>query len=160
VSGQSALVAPVNGLVSAQLVQQGQSVQPGQVVLTILPANSPLQAHLLVPSRAIGFVDHGDAVQVRYQAFPYQKFGHYQGKVLRVSRTALGNAELNSLGVAQPQEPMYRVVVELDQQFVKAYGKAEALRPGLLLEADILGDQRKLWEWLLEPLYSVSGKLE
>ena len=93
----------------------------------------------------------GRLTLLRYQAYPYQKFGHYQGKVQRVSRSALSSGELGSLiGNAEAGEPYYRVVVILDKQTVRAFGKDEILKPGLLLEADILGERRKLWEWVLE----------
>jgi membrane fusion protein len=51
------------------------------------------------------------------------------------------------------------VLVEIERQAITAYGKAEPLRPGMLVDADILGEKRKLYEWVLEPLYSVQGKL-
>jgi len=58
---------------------------------------------------------------------------------------------------AQADEPHYRVLVELDRQTVTAYGRPEQLRPGMALSADVLGDRRKLYEWVLEPLYSLPG---
>jgi membrane fusion protein len=50
-------------------------------------------------------------------------------------------------------------VVVLDRSSVRAFGKDEPLRPGMLLDADILGEKRKLWEWLVEPLHALSGSL-
>jgi membrane fusion protein len=161
-SGGILVKAPLSGLVASRLIEPGQSVQAGQPLLTLLPAGSRLQAQLLVPSRAIGFIEPGDDVMLRYQAFPHQKFGHHRGKVLRISRSALSPGGLGALlGTADAQagEPYYRVLVELSEQSVTAYGKAEPLRPGMLLEADILGERRRLYEWLLEPLYSLTGRL-
>jgi membrane fusion protein len=142
----------VAGIVAHQMIEPGQAVQGGQALLSILPQGSHLQAMLLVPSRAIGFIAPGDRVQLRYQAFPYQKFGHHVGRVLQVSRSAI---EPKDGG-----EPRYLVLVELEQQAITAYGKLEPLRPGMLVDADILGEKRKLYEWVLEPLYSVQGKLD
>lgn len=126
-------------------------------LLSLLPEDSELQAQLLVPSRAIGFVEPGNTVLLRYQAYPYQKFGHHIGRVLRVSRSAVNAGGSTSTGSGQASEPYYRVLVALDAQTVTAYGKSEALRPGMLVEADILSERRKLYEWLLEPLYSLRG---
>lgn len=108
----------------------------------------------MVPSAAIGFVKPGDRVLLRYQAYPYQKFGSHEGKVLRVSRSATPLP--NSAGANS--EPMYRVLVSLHQQSVQAYGHPEALLPGMRLEADVMGERRRLFEWVLEPLYSVTGR--
>lgn len=159
-SGEILVKAPVSGLIASRLIERGQSVQAGQPLLTVLPVGSRLQAQLLVPSRAVGFITPGDSVVLRYQAFPHQKFGHHRGKVMRVSRNALSPEGLGTLvGNVQGGEPYYRVVVELSEQSITAYGKAEPLRPGMLVEADILGERRKLYEWVLEPLYSLTGKL-
>ena len=57
--GELVLTAPVDGVVSAQLARPGQAVQAGQPLLSLLPDDSPLQAELLVPSRAIGFIAPG-----------------------------------------------------------------------------------------------------
>lgn len=155
---EAVIQSPVSGTISTLLGQAGQAVQPGQPVLSLLPAASALEAHLMVPSRAVGFIEPGDPVRLRYQAFPYQKFGHHGGKVVRVSRSALTTGELGSLlGNTQAGEPYYRIVVALDRPTVRAFGRDESLKPGMLLEADILGERRKLWEWAIEPLYALSG---
>lgn len=154
--GALAVSAPVGGVVATQMVKPGQAVQAGQPLLSLLPGDGMLEAELLVPSRAIGFIEPGDTVLLRYQAFPYQKFGHHQGKVARISRSALNNGELGALvGNAKAGEPFYRVTVALARQQVTAYGKPESLKPGMLLDADILGEKRRLIEWVFEPLYSL-----
>lgn len=159
-SGEVVVKAPVEGMVASRLIERGQTVQAGQPLLSLLPTGSELQAQLLVPSRAVGFIEPGDSVVLRYQAFPHQKFGHHEGRVIRISRSALSPAGLGALlGDAQAGEPYYRVQVELSEQSITAYGKAEPLRPGMLVEADILGERRKLYEWVLEPLYSLTGRL-
>jgi membrane fusion protein len=156
-NGQLLLKAPVAGLVAARLAEPGESVQGGQVLLSLLPAGSHLLAQLQVPSRAIGFIELGDRVQLRYQAYPYQKFGHHGGRIVRISRSVVTLPGAPAGGPAR--EPMYRVLVALDRQSILAYGEPEPLRPGMLLDADILGERRRLYEWVLEPLYSVKGRL-
>ncbi|MFT4179725.1 MAG: HlyD family efflux transporter periplasmic adaptor subunit [Thermomonas sp.] len=158
--GALAVAAPVTGVVATQLVKPGQAVQAGQPLFALLPGDGTLEAELLVPSRAIGFVEQGDTVLLRYQAYPYQKFGHQRGTVARISRSALNQSELQALlGSAAQAEPLYRVTVRLAKQAITAYGKPEPLKPGMALEADVLGEKRKLIEWVFEPLYSLKGKV-
>ena len=152
-SGERLVRAPVAGRVANRLIEPGQAVQAGQPLVSLLPAGSQLQALLLVPSAAVGFVEPGDRVRLRYQAYPYQKFGHHAGTVLRISRSAIASAG------GDGQEPYYRVLVALDRQSILAYGQAEALRPGMRLDADLLGERRKLYEWALEPLYALRGRV-
>jgi membrane fusion protein len=150
-----------SGTVSSLLVKPGQAVAAGQSLLAMVPENSPLQAQLLVPSSAVGFVREGTAVVLHYQAFPYQKFGVQHGEVEQVSRSALTPSEVTVLlGQQPPSEALYRVQVTLSSQTVVAYGKPESLKPGMTLDADLLLDRRRLIEWIFEPLYGMHRRAE
>lgn len=158
VRGAFVITAPVSGVVATQIAKAGQAVQEGQPLLTVLPGDGELEAELLVPSRAIGFIAPGDRVLLRYQAYPWQKFGHQLGQVTSVSRSALRPGEQGALSGTSSSQPLYRVTVALARQAVTVYGRAETLKPGMLLDADILGERRRLVEWLFEPLYSIKGR--
>jgi membrane fusion protein len=154
------LRAPRNGVVTSIAIQNGQTIASGQRLLSILPEGALLQAELWLPSRAVGFLETGNRVVLRYPAFPYQKFGQKAGRVIEVSRSATGASELTILLGRTISEPLYRILVEVDEQTVSAYGRAEPLKPGMTVEADILLDQRPLIEWVLEPLYGVTRSFQ
>jgi len=155
--------APQDGVVTGVLAQVGQTVTPSVAMASLLPANARLQAQLFAPSSAVGFVRPNQPVQLRYQAFPYQKFGHQTGSVALVSRSPLQGTELAGLPMQAAanagSEPLYRITVTLDQQSVAAYGQAQALVPGMQLEADVLLDRRRLIEWLFEPVLGIAGRV-
>ena len=155
--------APQDGVVTGVLAQVGQTVTPSVAMASLLPANARLQAQLFAPSSAVGFVRPNQQVQLRYQAFPYQKFGHQTGSVALVSRSPLQGTELAGLPMQAAanaaSEPLYRITVTLDQQSVAAYGQAQALVPGMQLEADVLLDRRRLIEWLFEPVLGIAGRV-
>jgi len=155
--------APQDGVVSGVLAAPGQNVTPTVALASLLPADAKLQAQLFAPSSAVGFVRANQTVQLRYQAFPYQKFGHQTGAVAQVSRAPLQAAELAGLplgaSASATSEPLYRITVTLDQQSVAAYGQAQALSPGMQLEADVLLDRRRLIEWLFEPVLGIAGRV-
>ncbi|VWD47744.1 HlyD family secretion protein [Burkholderia contaminans] len=153
------LRAPRAGVVAALLAKPGQVVNAGQSVVSLLPQGAQLEARLMVPSRAIGFVRPGARVVLRYEAYPFQKFGQQFGRLIEVSRTALTPQEVAALtGRTDVREQLYRVTVALDRQDVLAYGRHEPLRPGMALEADVLIDRRRLIEWVLEPLYALGRR--
>lgn len=159
-----AIQANSSGIIGNINAEVGQFVDLSRPLLTVLPENTLLIAQLYVPSRAIGFVKEGDQVLLRYQAYPYQKFGHAKAQVLSVAKTALASQDLQTIGIISPQEqlnnePVYLVRAKLDKQMVKAYGKDMPLQVGMTLEGDIMHEQRKLYEWVLEPLFSITGKL-
>jgi membrane fusion protein len=165
------LPAAQAGTVTAIQAVPGAAAAPGVPLLALVPAGSRLEAHLYGPSRAVGFIHPGQRVRLRYQAFPYQRFGHQEGVIESVSRSAVSPAELppqlagivgQAAGGAPgaPAEALYRIVVALQRQDVMAYGQALPLQPGMALEADVLLERRRLYEWVLDPVYAVTGRLK
>ena len=164
--------APANGLATAVVGEVGQMIDPNKPLVAIVPDGSTLEAHLYAPSRAVGFIHPGSMVIVRLQSFPYQKFGYLRGHVIDVDRTALSSAELLGAGMTFPAasdsstttttpngETVYRVTVALPSQTIRAYGKDRHLESGMLVDATVMQESRRLSEWMLEPLFSISGKL-
>jgi membrane fusion protein len=149
------LDAPISGKITSMQAKPGQ-FQPNVPLLTILPEEGYLQAELYVPSRAIGFIEENQSVKVRFDAFPYQRYGIYEGKVVEISKNVFTPQELPiPLDI---KEPVYRVEVQLSRQTVEAFGKAFSLQAGMSLEADIILDKQSLFDWMLDPLFSLKGK--
>ncbi|PCK30285.1 HlyD family secretion protein [Pseudoalteromonas piscicida] len=149
--------AAQSGVVTGLLAKTGKSVSTGQHLLTVIPEDSDMQAIVYIPTSAFGFIKTGQQTKLRYHAFPYEKFGIYQGKIVELSNSVILPEETNMPGIIQ--EPAYRVVVELDEQVVKAYGKDTALRAGMTLDADIVVEERSLLRWLFDPVFSIKGQL-
>lgn len=151
------VVAPTAGVATGVGADVGEATDGSRPLVSIVPHGARLHAELYAPSRAIGFVGAGDTVLLRYRAYPYQKFGHHRGTVRSVSRVAFSASELGgaSPAAAASAEPLYRLEVELPAQAIHAHGEAHALQAGMLVDADVLGETRRLYEWVLEPLYSL-----
>jgi len=159
---QIVIPAPQAGTVTAIQAELGSNVNTAAPLMNIVPAGRKLEAQLFGPSRAVGFVRPGQRVLLCYQAFPYQKFGQYEGVVADVSRTAINPGELTQLSgltsLLAANEPVYRITVTLARQTAIAYGEAIPLQPGMQLEADVMMEKRRLIEWMFEPLISLTGK--
>lgn len=154
------ITAPEAGRATLVTAGVGQNIAGNQPLLTLVPVNSELQARLYAPSSSIGFVQPGDVVLLRYQAFPYQKFGQHEGVVETVSTSAVSPAELaeQAVGELPPGEAVFAIQVRLKSGTVMANGQARPLQSGMRLEADILQERRKIYEWMLEPLFSVTRR--
>ena len=150
------LNAPSDGRVTSLQAHVGQRVSINTPVLAILPKDTSFQAELFVPTRAIGFISEGQKVMIRYAAFPYQRYGLYEGSILSVAQSILTPDELPI--PIELDEPVYRVTVNLVSQQVNAYGRDVSLQAGMTLEADIILDSLSLLDWLMDPLYSLTGK--
>jgi len=155
INGRRAYVirAPAAGRVSTLQATVGQNADPQRLQLEIIPEHAILQAELLVPARAIGFVETGQPVRILYDAFPYQHFGTYTGHVVKVSQTLLTGAD--AAGPIALKEPAYRITAALDRVDIDANGKKIALQPDMLLKADIILEKRSLMSWLTSPLRGV-----
>lgn len=151
------VAAPTDGVVTAIRGEPGQQANPNLALLNILPAGSVLEAELLAPAAAVGFIQPGKEVRLRYAAFPYQRFGHQRGTVRQVARTVVAPAELPFPTMSL--EPVYVVSVTLDQQTITAYGTPQPLQSGMALEVDVLLDRRPIYQWVLEPLFSIQGRI-
>lgn len=158
-SRQLVVRAPQDGTVSAVLAEVGQSVSPASALASLVPAGARLQAHLFAPSSAIGFVRPEQMVRLRYEAFPYQRFGQHGARVVAVSRAPLAASELAAMSLpaaatVPAAEGLFRITVALDED-----GAQLPLVPGMRLQADVLLERRRLIEWLFEPLLGLQRRL-
>jgi membrane fusion protein len=160
---ESVIRAPIAGTVTNIALSRGQSVSADMHLATVVPVGSGLHAELLIPTRAIGFIAVGNQVVVRYEAFPFQRFGQYRGVVSGMSRTVWSPGE--KLGPLTVKEPVYRLDVKLDRQsvgiggYIGVGGQEFELRPGMLIDADILLEKRTVLEWIFEPVLRFKERL-
>ena len=157
------ITASHDGRVTASPFAVGQTVLAGQSLATLQPAGTELEAQLYAPSRAIGFVQNGQAAQLRLDAYPYQKFGLQQATVSSVSESALAPNELPPsvqarYGSRLSGEALYRITLRLARQSIAVYGKEESLKSGLAVEADIVQERRRIVEWMFEPILAFAQR--
>jgi membrane fusion protein len=164
------VTSPQAGQISGLSVKPSQLVSVDKSLMMLLPGNQndptksgELEAHLFAQSKDVGFLLVGQVVKIRYGAFPYQKFGQYNARIVEVSRTPFLPNELPfptaSKALTLPtDEPVYRIRVTLDSQTASAYGVKQSLQSGMQLEADVMLDTRTVAQWILEPLYSLRGR--
>ena len=146
------------------VARPGAMVRAGEPLLTIAPSTGELVANLYAPSEAIGFVREGARVRLRYRAYPYQKFGQYPGTVAAISR-APSAPRRSTAGVpienqSEGRAALYRITVRLDRPTIRVYGRDEPLAIGERLEASIYLEQRRLWQWIVDPLQALVNAAE
>lgn len=156
--GKAEVTSYVDGRLSAILVKKHQFVG-NQTLATIIPDGEKLEAQLYLPSKSIGFIKQGQTVLLRYQAFPYQKFGQYKGKITAITKSQISPHELPITIPASGTEDLYRIDVNIEQPFIYAYGNKHNLTAGMQVDAEIQLDKRRIVEWMFEPIFSMKGKL-
>ncbi|MCL2914998.1 HlyD family efflux transporter periplasmic adaptor subunit [Shewanella corallii] len=147
------IYAPSSGVIGGQYTHTGEFIRKGNVLATLIPKGSQLQAELYVPADAIGFIQSGQTVAMRYSAFPYQHFGVQNGQVVNVSKVISLPEELETS--IKLEGAVYKVTVAIESQSINAKGDDIPLEAGMELEASIKLEKRSLMQWILDPIYSL-----
>lgn len=143
--------APINGTISSLEAHVGQQVSLTQSLLTILPKHTKLIAQLYVPVAKSGFLKKGDSIALRYDAYPFQHFGVGKAHIQTISSSILTDREEDK--PMQIREPYYKILAYVDHQYILLSGHKHVLRQGMTCTAVMSGNRKKLWRWILDPLY-------
>jgi|GEM_PF-2062364 len=158
--GEYAIRAPGDGTISMLIAMVGDRVTADTQLGSIVPKGSQLEGLLFVPTTKAGFVKMGQKVLLKYNAYPYQRFGLYEAVVSSIDKSILNPQDVKSFSIpVKVDEVFYRVTVTLQKQTVTVYGQPYPLTAGMVLQGVILGDKRNIWEWVLEPIYSLKGTM-
>jgi membrane fusion protein len=155
------VTAPADGQITLLQAELGQSVELGRPLAQLVPHTNQLTARLYAPSKSAGLVHVGAPVLLRFDAFPYQKYGQLKGKVLSVSKAAVSAADIQGYTPRADLagEPLFAITVSLPQQVLGDAVEKLQLQSGMRVEADLLHETRRLYEWILEPLYAARSRL-
>jgi hemolysin D len=164
--GLMELKAPQAGTVKdLATTTEGAVVQPGSVILTLVPQGEPLFADVAIKNEDIGFIQVGQIAQVKLAAFPFQKYGVLTGKVVRVSADATeqgnsgnGNPSANGAGNSSGANPAsqvatYKARIALEQQYLTSpQGTKLQAGAGMQVAVEIHQGRRTVLEYLLSPV--------
>ena len=146
--GFQAIIASQSGVVDSVAVHVGDEVSHGQALINVLPHGASLIGVMKIPVHAAGFVSQGQTVVLRYNAYPYQKYGIHHGTIDQLNDTP----DADTRG-----DFFYTAKVALNEETVLAHGQHYQLKTGMSFEADVVLSRRSFAEWLFEPLYSLRG---
>lgn len=151
------LKAPQDGLVKDLATHTaGTVVQPGTVLLTLVPKNETLHAEVWVSNEDIGFVRNGLPVKLKFAAYPFQKYGMADGRVGLVSADAadnnLNNQSQNGEKQGKSTSLVYKALVTIDSMDLEMDGNRYPLSAGMQTSAEIRLGTRSVAEYLLSPV--------
>jgi HlyD family secretion protein len=161
--GLMELRAPQDGVIKDLATTTiGAVVQPGSVVLTLIPKDELLYADVAIKNEDIGFVRVGQSAQIKLATYPFQRYGMLHGKVIQISADT---TEARAIGVAAnsrvladdpreaPPGAVYKARVQLDGQVLRdPQGNRLGLTAGLQAVAEINQGKRTVMEYLLSPV--------
>ncbi|MFK8257566.1 HlyD family secretion protein [Erwinia sp. AnSW2-5] len=156
------VASPVSGRVDSVSVTDGQMIAAGDSLLQIIPGNvSAYELVLWVPDSALPWLRKGKRVNIRYDAFPSEKFGQFPGRISGISMTPASAQEIASYSGAPHPDPAnphawYKVLVRPDTPDIQWQGHTLSTGNGMKASCTLFLEERKLYQWLLSPLYTLS----
>ena len=137
--------SPVRGIVTSLTTLTINSVvQPGEVLMEIVPIGDELVVEAKVSPNDIGHVEPGQAADVRVSSYDFSRFGAVSGTVRQISATTF---------VDEQFAPYYRAVIALDQDFVGDVDGINPIIPGMTVQADIKTGSKSILDYMLRPVY-------
>lgn len=166
------LTAPISGTVQQlNITTVGQVVNSGQSLMTIVPVSGPVEIEAMVASQDIGFIEQGQHVVTKIEAFPFTRYGTLGGTVTKLSRDAVDEWESSNLSDAEnaaklrspqgsqlphAQNLAFPTTISLTRQTINIGGNEVELKPGMAVTAEIRTGRRRIIDYLFSPIRSGS----
>jgi len=156
--------APRAGVVTFSSLVPGRMLDAGDaaVVIDSEPAQ-PLTAALRIPSRQRGFVREGQVVRIKFDAFPYARFGSYGARIRSISNATIGTSARPAVTVVAtataadaalpPDGGYYLAWATLAGDTFRSGGDTLRILSGMSGTASIVVERRTIAAWVLEPLF-------
>ncbi|WP_145583417.1 HlyD family secretion protein [Yersinia thracica] len=158
--------APVDGRIESLSVTTGQMVNAGDSLAQLVPGTDTIYYLVLwLPNGALPYITAGDHVNVRYDAFPFEKFGQFAGRIESLSSVPASIQEMTSYNSAPfrradlGSEPYYKVLVNLDKTQFQSQEKILHLTGGMKAQSTLFLENRSLYQWMFSPFYDLKKSL-
>lgn len=169
-NGNLIIKATTNGKIESLAVTKGQMVENGSSLAQIKPIGD-IEYYLILwlPNNTIPYVKPGDTINIRYDAFPADKFGQFPGKVISISSVPASRQEMAEYtnvnnGTSQQELALYKAIIKIKDKTFNYNGKTLTLSNGLKAQAVVFLEERPLYMWMFTPFYkmtqSVSGPID
>lgn len=131
--------------VSTGSVTSASTDQGREPLFTLVPLDVPLEAEIAVDAKDIGFIQPGDTVQVKLDAYRFMRHGTAKGRVSTISE---GSFTTDDDG--QARDPYFRTRIAFTEVKLHNVPSTFRLIPGMTLAGDILVGRRTILSYLTE----------
>ncbi|HBY5180694.1 HlyD family secretion protein [Klebsiella pneumoniae] len=161
-NGNLIVKATADGRIESLSATQGQTVDNGSSLAQIKPiGNVEYYLILWLPNNSIPYLKIGDSINIRYDAFPADKFGQFPGEIISISSMPASRQEMSEYtnvnnGSTQQELALYKAIVKIKDKEFSYKGKTLSLSNGLKAQAVVFLEERPLYMWMFTPIYKIS----
>ncbi|WP_447881185.1 HlyD family secretion protein [Serratia fonticola] len=165
-SGALIVNAPTDGRIESLSVTPGQMVSSGDSLVQIIPHSDAIyQLVLWLPNSSVPYVSANDAINIRYDAFPYEKFGQFPGKIDSIAYVPASIQEMSTYSsspvhqTAAQTASYYKAIIALEKTHISYQGKVLQLTNGMFAQSTLFLEKRPLYQWMFSPFYDMKKSL-
>lgn len=115
-------------------------------LFTLVPLTATLEAEIRIGADDIGFIQPGDTVKLKLDAYSYVRHGTATGVIKTISEGSFTQDNASNATVA----PHFRARVEIKELGLRNVPATFRLIPGMTLQADVMVGRRTLLSYLVE----------
>jgi membrane fusion protein len=157
--------SPIDGRIAAMTVAVGQMANAGDLLAQLVPTTEDAYRMIIwIPNQSVPYVKVGDPINIRYDAFPFEKFGQFSGRIITLASLPATTQELaHYVNAPRDGAPYYKAIASLNQSTFSYQDKTLHLSPGITSQVTLFLEKRPLYQWMFAPFYdmrhSVSGAI-
>ncbi|MDQ7977075.1 HlyD family efflux transporter periplasmic adaptor subunit [Paraburkholderia sp. SARCC-3016] len=144
------ILAPVSGVITdVTSTQTGDKIQANAPLGGIAPKDARPVLKIEIAERDRAFLHEGMAVKMKFNAFPYQRYGIVKGTLAYISPATKPSGP--------DRQPVYEGRVTLDKDYYQVAENRYPLRYGMTASAEIVVRERRLIDLGLDPFRQLAG---
>ena len=164
--GTLIISAPSDGRIESLSVTDGQMVKTDDSLAQLIPANTDSYYLVLwAPNESVPYISVNDKINIRYEAYPYQKFGQFSGKIMSISKVPASSQEMSTYSSSPLSQnninyqAYYKVMVSLDKQQMAKFNNKIKLTNGMKADITLFLEKRPIYQWMLSPFYDIQKSI-
>lgn len=164
--GTLIISAPSDGRIESLSVTDGQMVKADDSLAQLIPANTDSYYLVLwAPNESVPYISVNDKINIRYEAYPYQKFGQFSGKIMSISKVPASSQEMSTYSSSPLSQnninyqAYYKVMVSLDKQQMAKFNNKIKLTNGMKADITLFLEKRPIYQWMLSPFYDIQKSI-
>ena len=164
--GTLIISAPSDGRIESLSVTDGQMVKTDDSLAQLIPANADSYYLVLwAPNESVPYISVNDKINIRYEAYPYQKFGQFSGEIMSISNVPASSQEMSTYSSSPLSQnnvnyqAYYKVMVSLDKQQMAKFNNKIKLTNGMKADITLFLEKRPIYQWMLSPFYDIQKSI-
>ncbi|HHG0472265.1 TPA: HlyD family efflux transporter periplasmic adaptor subunit [Proteus mirabilis] len=156
--------SPISGIIESVNFSIDEQIKNGNILMKVAPQKKQYEIISWVPNYVMPYLKVNDEVVIRYDAFPYEKYGQFNGNVSFISNVSASQEEISQYNLLPEQYSgsltFYKIKISNIKQNVKLKNNNFELKNNMIAHIIIPYDSRRLYDWIFSPIYKINNAIK